>query len=212
MTIIGAKGHANELLTVLTENCLLRELYFFDNITNFSNPDVNFFDFPIIKDFDSLKKHFESDKNFCIGIGVPQRRFELTKYCISLGGKPISLISKSALIGNKAKLGKGVNLMPFTSVFNDSKIGDGVLVNSYASIHHDTEVGDYSELSPGCRILGYAKIGKLCSIGSNAVILPHIKITDNVIVGAGAVVSKNIDEPGVYVGVPAKIVSYYNVS
>ena len=211
MTIIGAKGHANELLTVLKENSLLEKLYFFDNITRFDNPHSKFFDYPIIKSFEGLQKHFAQDNKFSIGIGVPKRRLELTKKCISLGGIPIELISISALIGDTAKLGLGVNLMPFSAVYNDAIIGDGVLINSYASVHHDTKVGNYSELSPGCRILGYAEIGKQCSIGSNAVILPHVKITDNVIIGAGAVVSKNIDEPGVYVGVPARIVSYYDV-
>ena len=41
------------------------------------------------------------------------------------------------------------------------------------------------------------------SIGSNTTILP-VNICDNVVIGAGAVVTKNITEPGVYVGNPAK--------
>lgn len=40
-------------------------------------------------------------------------------------------------------------------------------------------------------------------IGSNSSILP-VSITDNVIIGAGSVVTKNITEPGVYAGNPAK--------
>jgi acetyltransferase-like isoleucine patch superfamily enzyme len=47
------------------------------------------------------------------------------------------------------------------------------------------------------------KIGNHVSIGSNATILP-VTICDNVVIGAGAVVTKNITEPGVYVGNPAK--------
>ena len=42
-------------------------------------------------------------------------------------------------------------------------------------------------------------IGNNVSIGSNATILP-IKIIDDTVIGAGAVVTKDITEPGIYVG------------
>jgi acetyltransferase-like isoleucine patch superfamily enzyme len=47
------------------------------------------------------------------------------------------------------------------------------------------------------------KIGNNVSIGSNATILP-VNICDNVVIGAGAVITKNITQPGVYAGNPAK--------
>ena len=47
------------------------------------------------------------------------------------------------------------------------------------------------------------KIGNHVSIGSNATILP-ISICDNVVIGAGSVVTKDIFEPGVFAGNPAK--------
>ena len=46
-------------------------------------------------------------------------------------------------------------------------------------------------------------IGNQVSIGSNATVLP-VEICDNVVIGAGSVVTKNILEPGVYAGNPAK--------
>ena len=47
------------------------------------------------------------------------------------------------------------------------------------------------------------KIGSHVSIGTNATILP-VTICDNVVIGAGSVVTKNINEPGIYAGNPAK--------
>jgi acetyltransferase-like isoleucine patch superfamily enzyme len=47
------------------------------------------------------------------------------------------------------------------------------------------------------------KIGNNVSIGSNATILP-VEICDFTVVGAGSVVTKNITEPGIYAGNPAK--------
>ena len=47
------------------------------------------------------------------------------------------------------------------------------------------------------------KIGNRVSIGSNATMLP-VTVCDDVVIGAGAVVTKDITEPGTYVGNPAK--------
>jgi acetyltransferase-like isoleucine patch superfamily enzyme len=46
-------------------------------------------------------------------------------------------------------------------------------------------------------------IGNQVSIGTNATILP-VKIVDHVVVGAGSVVTKDILEPGIYAGNPAR--------
>jgi len=42
------------------------------------------------------------------------------------------------------------------------------------------------------------------SIGTNATILP-VTICDQVVIGAGAVVTKDISEPGIYAGNPARL-------
>ena len=48
------------------------------------------------------------------------------------------------------------------------------------------------------------KIGNRVSIGTNATILP-VTICHQVVIGAGAVVTKDITEPGIYVGNPARL-------
>ncbi len=51
---------------------------------------------------------------------------------------------------------------------------------------------------------GHTRIGDRVSIGTNATIMP-VTICDDVVVGAGAVVTKDISEPGFYVGNPARL-------
>ena len=46
-------------------------------------------------------------------------------------------------------------------------------------------------------------IGDRVSIGSNATLLP-VRICDDVVIGAGSVVTRDIEEPGVYAGNPAR--------
>lgn len=48
-------------------------------------------------------------------------------------------------------------------------------------------------------------LGNHVSIGSNATILP-VRICDHVVVGAGSVVTRDITEPGIYLGSPAKLI------
>jgi acetyltransferase-like isoleucine patch superfamily enzyme len=47
-------------------------------------------------------------------------------------------------------------------------------------------------------------IGNNVWIGAGVVILPGVKIVDNSIIGAGSLVAKSIEEPGVYIGNPAR--------
>lgn len=49
---------------------------------------------------------------------------------------------------------------------------------------------------------GATRVGNHVLIGSNATILP-VSICDDVVIGAGAVVTRDITEPGTYVGNPA---------
>src|SRR4029077_19230378 len=48
------------------------------------------------------------------------------------------------------------------------------------------------------------RIGNHVSIGTNATLLP-VTVCDHVVIGAGAVVNKDIVEPGIYAGNPARL-------
>jgi acetyltransferase-like isoleucine patch superfamily enzyme len=48
-------------------------------------------------------------------------------------------------------------------------------------------------------------IGNHVSIGSNVTLLP-VMICDNAVIGAGSVVTKDIRNPGIYAGNPARLI------
>ena len=62
---------------------------------------------------------------------------------------------------------------------------------------YDCEFNDDVFIGP------FVEIQKDVYIGSNSTILP-VTIADDVIIGAGSVVTKDIIEPGVYFGNPAR--------
>ena len=51
------------------------------------------------------------------------------------------------------------------------------------------------------------RIGDRVSIGSNVTLLP-VTICSDTVIGAGAVVTRNIDQPGIYAGNPARLLRH----
>jgi len=207
MVVIGAKGFAKELLTVLSWNGdITDDLFFFDNISN-DVPDKLYGRFPVIRSWEDLQFHFkEIDPNFILGIGSSKHRFALANKAISLGGKLTSCFSNKALIGEyDVEIGEGVCVMHNAIITSNVRIGKGTLINKAAIISHDAQVGDFCEISPGAKLLGRTRVGNYSEIGAGAIILPDIAIGDNCKVGAGAVVTQNIESNSIVAGVPARL-------
>lgn len=205
MIVVGAGGHAKEVLDIILQNNITEEIYFFDNLSK--NHDNKLFDkYKIIKTEKELLKMFAFSGEFVLGIGRPLYRKDLSQYMLSLGGVMCNVISPYATIAkNRVVIGDGANIMTNVVIYSHVSIGAGVLLNTNCSIHHDVEIGDYCEISPGARILGSVKIDDNCFIGANACILPKVSIGKNVIIGASAVVINDIPSNSTVVGVPGKI-------
>ena len=59
-------------------------------------------------------------------------------------------------------------------------------------------------IGPGAVLSGGITVGENSFIGTGAMITQYLNIASNTVIGAGAVVVRDINEPGVYVGNPAK--------
>lgn len=109
---------------------------------------------------------------------------------------PFTEIQKDVTIGNRTKVQSHTFICELVTVGDDCFIGHGVMfINDLFSTGGPAR-GNKS-------LWKKTHIGNAVSIGSNATILP-VDICDNVVIAAGAVVTKNITEPGIYVGNPAK--------
>lgn len=203
MIIVGAKGHAKEVLDILKRNDSIEKILFFDNYSKHTE-ELLYEKYKILKHLSEARESFEDDNRFILGLGGAQIRFNLSEKFKSIGGQLTSIISNKSSIGDfNVRLRAGINIMHYVSVSNDVIIGEGTLINSFVSVHHDCVIGKYCEISPGARILGRSQVGDYSTIGSNSVILPDIKVGENVKIGAGAVVTKDTDNNATYVGVPA---------
>jgi len=117
-------------------------------------------------------------------------------------------------------LGDNCFVGPFVEIQKGARIGNNCKIQSHAFICDLVTIGDNCFISHGVMFVndlfkggGPARgkkelwkpttIGNNVSIGTNSTILP-VTIVDNVVIGAGSVVTKNITEPGIYAGNPAK--------
>ena len=211
MIIIGAKGFAKEVLEILHQNSQLEGLAFYDDV-NHDLPALLYNQFPILKNENQVKEHFQKFGNdFTIGIGGSLLRKKMQEKFEALGGKLKSSISKFSEIGSYGVIiGDGSNILSGAILSNDVSIGFANIIYYNSIITHDVITGDYVEISPGAKLLGRSLIGDFSSIGCNAVILPDVKVGRNVIIGAGAVVNKDLPDNCVAVGIPAKIIKINN--
>ncbi|MFT7005002.1 MAG: acetyltransferase-like isoleucine patch superfamily enzyme [Sulfurimonas sp.] len=118
------------------------------------------------------------------------------------------------------KIGDNTFIGPFVEIQKDVSIGKDCKIQSHSFICEFVTIGDNTVIAHGVVFINdlftnggpangdkslwkSTNIGSNVSIGSNSTILP-ISICDNVVIGAGSVVTKDIKEPGVYFGNPAK--------
>ena len=133
-------------------------------------------------------------------------------------GKDVIIVEPSNLY--ECKLDDNVFVGPFCEIQKGVSIGRNTKVQSHSFICELVTIGSDCFIGHGVMFIndqfssgGPAQgnkelwketvIGNNVSIGSNVTLLP-VKITANVVIGAGSVVTKDINEPGVYCGNPAK--------
>lgn len=134
-------------------------------------------------------------------------------------GKGVKIVEPSNVY--ECSLGDDCFVGPFVEIQRGAAIGARTRVQSHAFVCELVTIGDdcfvghgvmfvndlFSTGGParGRRELWRAThIGHRVSIGSNATILP-VNVCDDVVIGAGAVVTRDITEPGIYAGNPARL-------
>ena len=135
-------------------------------------------------------------------------------------GESVTVVLPVNLYG--CQIGDHSFIGPFTEIQKQVKIGHHCKVQSHSFICELVTIGDHCFIGHGVMFVNDlfsgggpaggdsskwkpTHIGNHVSIGSNATILP-VSICDHTVIGAGAVVTKDIDQPGIYAGNPARLI------
>lgn len=134
-------------------------------------------------------------------------------------GEKVTVVQPVNLYG--CTIGDDSVIGPFVEIQSGAVIGRRCRIQSHAFICDLVTLGDDCFVSHGAMFIndpfkiggpanrrrelwGSTKIGSHVTIGTNATIMP-VSICDHVVIGAGAVVTRDITEPGIYAGAPARL-------
>lgn len=204
--IIGQGGLAREIAQYINDiNVIQSQLQFIGFVSRDKNEVGSQIGDSVICLCDQELVDIGKELNVIIGIGFPDIVYRLATRLVSFPNlsfpnihHPRSYKSDSVLVG------RGNIFAPGVVVSVDVEIGSFNLFDWNVTLGHDSVVGNNNVFLPSCNISGSIKIGSGVLVGAGAQILPGLSICDHTVIGAGAVVTKDILEPGTYMGIPAR--------
>jgi sugar O-acyltransferase (sialic acid O-acetyltransferase NeuD family) len=193
--IIGAGGFAKEVYWSLSLMERIGTIFFVDD----KYYDGSNLTLPLSK-FDP--KEYE----VVVAVGEPKDRFDIVNR-LPKDTKYFTHIHPSVqILGEDIQIGEGSVICAGTIITTNVTIGKHAHLNLQTTIGHDCEIGSYFTTAPGAKISGNCKIYDCVYMGSNSTIKEKLSIHSLSTIGSNAAVVKHIEKPGVYVGVPAKII------
>lgn len=201
--IIGTGGFAKEVYFLLKEANIYNIKGFVDYNPTKSHLLVGVESIPIIDENEFIKNY--KGNNIVISTGRPH----LLK---KLSGKFKDFATPNIIhpnfISDKKNIIMGVgNIITAGVIFTtDITIGSFNVFNLNMTIGHDTIIGNYNVFNPSSNISGNNKIGDVNLFGVGSITLEKMEVGNNNIIGASALLTKKINDFGVYVGVPAKLI------
>lgn len=200
--ILGVGGFAKEVYFLLQDLNKFEVEGFIDLHPQQSNIVVEKNIVPVFSEEEHLQKGLDN-VHYAIGTGNPQITRKILK---KFGEKsfpnlihPNSTYSKNSLL-----LGKGNIITAGCRFTVNIKLGSYNIFNLNSTIGHDTIIGDGNIINPGANISGGCNIGNFNLLGTSSTILQYLEIGDYNVIGASTLVTKNIDNNGLFIGIPAK--------
>lgn len=185
--LVGYGGHAREVMAqmgvILT--CFVDDKYVVEGTQPLSkfNPKK----YVLIVAIADSKDRFD----------VIQRLPKETKY--------FTWVHPTALIMNDSvEIGEGSFIGAYSILTTNITIGKHAILNRGNHIGHDCKIGDYFSAMPGAIVSGDVKIYDCVYMGNNSSVREKTSIHSRVTIGMNAAVITDIQDSGIYVGVPSK--------
>lgn len=195
--VIGAGGHG-KVIADIVRSCGDTVLGFLDD--SLAAPE-SVCGIPVLGRIENYVNYLGAWFVIAIGNGTVRR-----KVAARLSGvRWYTAIHPDAVVSDMGtSIGEGTVVMAGAVVNPCTVIGKHCIVNTRAGVDHDNKIGDYTHISVGATLAGTVTVGDTVWVGAGAVVSNNISVCSKCMIGAGAVVVRSIEEPGTYVGVPAR--------
>jgi sugar O-acyltransferase (sialic acid O-acetyltransferase NeuD family) len=183
--LVGYGGHAREVLSQMGEKltCFVDDKY-------------------VVEGTEPLSKFDPKEYELMIAVANSRDRYDIIQR-LPKETKYFTWVHPTALImDDNIKIGEGSFIGAYSILTTNIKIGKHAILNRGNQIGHDCEIGDYFSAMPGAIVSGNVKIYDLVYMGTNSSVREKLSIHSLVTIGMNSAVVKNIEESGVYVGVP----------
>ncbi len=194
LILLGASGHGR-VIADIAQLMGYTDIVFLDDDPSLTACGG----FPVLGPVDAAR---DMDGQLFVSIGSAAIRRRLMD---AFSGRDFPvLIHPQAAVARSAALGPGSVVMAGAVLNPGASMGRGCILNTCASVDHDCRVGDFVHVSVGARLCGTVSVGDGAWVAPGAVIRNNTSVCGGCLIGLGAVVIRDIDEPGTYVGVPAR--------
>jgi len=204
IVVIGGGGHAKVIISILKKIDTYEIVGYTDVENKGEILGVKY------RGNDSVLKYLYKNgiKNAVLGLGFIEsnkKRKNVLKEISNIDFNYPAIISNNAVINEDVTTGMGTVIMDGVVINAGSKIGKFCIINTKSSIDHDCIIKNHTHIAPGVTLSGGVEIGNNVLIGAGATIIQYKKAVDNAIIGAGSTVLEDINEQGLYGGIPAKL-------
>jgi len=202
--VVGTGGHSRVVISMLQEaGCRYQVVGILD--LQEIRPDERILGVPVIGHAGELRERTDPGNiHVFLAIGDNAERAKYYDMVKTLGYTIPNLISDRAHIDPSASMGIGNIICPETYVGPMVQIAHNNILNTRCLIEHETHIGSHNHLGPSSLVAGRVHMGDGIVLGLGAKVIDKIVIVSNTVIGAGAVVVEDIEEPGTYVGIPAR--------
>jgi sugar O-acyltransferase (sialic acid O-acetyltransferase NeuD family) len=187
LALYGYGGHAREVAAQMGQDVVF---FVDDKYTDTHTQSISSFD--------------PNEYMMMVAVSDPRARYDMVRK-LPKETKFFTFIHPTVLIlDDNVEIEEGSFIGANSILTTNIKIGKHAILNRGNHIGHDTTIGDYFSAMPGSIVSGNVRIYDMVYLGSNSSIKEKLSIHSLSTIGLNSGVVKHIEEPGVYVGLPAR--------
>ena len=204
LIIVGAGGMGRSVYCIAT-GCIGYGTDFM--VKGFLDDDLNSLDGfdnypPILGTIDGYE--LCEDDVFVCSLGNTKTKRMICEKLKDRGAKFQTLIHKTAIVRQNAKIGDGCIIADFASVGADCTIGESTLVQTFSIAAHDCKIGNYVRIDTHATCVGGVVVEDCATIHTTAVVSHKVVVGEGAVVAACSFVIKKVKPHTTVFGNPAK--------
>lgn len=141
---------------------------------------------------------------FVCSLGNTKTKRMICEKLKAKGAKFQTLIHKTAIVRQNAKIGDGCIIADYASVGADCTIGENTLVQTFSIAAHDCKIGNYVRIDTHATCVGGVVVEDCATIHTTAVVSHKVVVGEGAIVAACSFVIKKVKPNTTVFGNPAK--------